>query len=162
MWAAAHQNSLAKPMALIERIRKAINLTDSTTGCVIEAGKHNWQNLIRQCHDPLFEKRYNEWSGRQWIDLRFPGLDIGTAYNSGNPGAIDYSHIGAWEQLCFWFVYDEYDTKIKIWAFIGSLGKIVDCINELGWVDSTIADQKKQRWIVTYRDTVWYCGKQGS
>lgn len=143
-------------MKEIEHIRNAIK-SNRSLSCIIEVGKYQWEKIIRECHDPFFIKHYSEWSGRQWIDLKSPGFDIASTYNSGKPGAINYSHIGNWQQPCFWFVYDEYDKKVKVWVLKGALGKIIDCINEIGWVNSTISDTKGQKWLVTYEDTVWYC-----
>ena len=139
----------------IVQIREAIELLEKNSS-VVEVGKYQWQKIISDCHDPLFE----EYSGRP--DLYNPRWQVGHRYNSGEFGAIDYSFIGDWTEQCYWFVYDDWYERFKIWALEGQLGDIIDCINELGWVNSTITDKKLQKWIVTIRDTVWYCGKGSS
>ena len=124
-----------------------------------EAPKHDWRKLIADCHDPCLADRYCEWSGRPIDDVSTPGHVVEGAYNSGQEGNIDYSFLGDRQSPCFWFVYDSYDGRTKIWVLRGSLGGIVDCLDEVGWLDYLIRDLKGERWIHVYRDTISYCRK---
>ena len=143
-------------MKLINELRD--ELTRMTDLNISEVGKYEWGQLEAEFHNDLMENTANEWSMGERYHPSQPKNILNSKYNNGEPGNIEYDHIGGWDTMCFWFVYDEFDTKIKIWALKGDLGSIVRLIDEIGWINSTICDVKKNKWITQYRDTIFYCG----
>lgn len=148
---------LGSHMKLINELRsKLMRMTDLN---VSEVGKYEWEHMEAEFHNELMENTADEWSMCERYHPSQPKNIMKSRYNSGEQGNIEYDHIDGWDTMCFWFVYDENDTKIKIWAFRGDLGSIVRLINEIGWINSTICDAKKNKWITQYQDSIFYCGK---
>ena len=139
------------PPSVVKWIREALAHSNKSHS-IVEVGKNRWEQVIRQCHDPLFENYFGK------PDLYKPKFEVQGAYDYGEVGNIDYSFIGDWTEPCFWFTYHD-DERFKIWVFEGQLSDIVDCLYNIPPIDSTVATKKLRRCIVNIRQGVSYCGE---